>query len=278
MKTLYISDLDGTLLHSDALPSDYTVKTINFLVEKGYNITFATARSISSAAEILPNFKLKLPVVMMNGVCLTDINSRKQLNVFGMSREIAGKAIDIFERHGRPPMHFTVDKNGEICVDYKLIKSKYEQEFMEVRKSRYNHFVQCKEYDVSNGAIYLSAIDRKETVEAIVEELKLLDGIGFTYYLDTYSDGQYFIEVYSSRAGKQNTINLLKSIYEFDRVVAFGDNGNDVEMLQNADVGIAVGNAQESAKSVADLIIDTNENDGVAKYLMELYNKGELSH
>ena len=158
MKTLYISDLDGTLLHSDALPSEYTVKTINFLVEQGYNITFATARSISSAAAILPNFKLKLPVVMMNGVCLTDINSRKQLNVFPMSREVAEKAIEIFERHGRPPMHFTVDENGEICVDYKLIKSEYEREFMEVRRSRYNHFVQCEEYDVHNGAIYLSAI------------------------------------------------------------------------------------------------------------------------
>lgn len=277
MKTLYISDLDGTLLHSDALPSEHTVETVNFLVEKGYNITFATARSISSAAEILPNFRLKLPVVMMNGVCLTDINSKKQLNVFSMSREVARKAIEIFERHGRPPMHFTIDEKGEICVDYKLIKSEYEREFMEVRRSRYNHFVQCREYDTSSGAVYLSAIDRKETVEAIVEELKLLDGIGFTYYLDTYSDGQYFIEVYSSLAGKQNAINLMKERYGFDRVVAFGDNGNDVEMLQNADIGIAVGNAQQSAKLVADLVIDTNENDGVAKYLMELYHKGELS-
>ena len=59
--------------------------------------------------------------------------------------------------------------------------------------------------------------------------------------------------------------------------MAFGDNGNDVEMLKNADIGIAVGNAQEVAKSAADLVIDTNENDGVARYLMELYEKGELS-
>lgn len=278
MKTLYISDLDGTLLRSDALPSEYTVKTVNFLVEKGYNITFATARSISSAAAILPGFKLKLPVVMMNGVCLTDINSRKQLNVFSMSREVTEKAIEIFEGHGRPPMHFTIDEKGEICVDYKLIKSDYERNFMEIRKSRYNHFEKCEQYNTENGAVYLSAIDRKETVESIVEELKLLDGIGFTYYLDTYSDGQYFIEVYSSQAGKQNTIDLLKRLYGFDRVVAFGDNGNDVGMLQNADVGIVVGNAQDVAKAVADIVIDTNENDGVARYLMELYEKGELSY
>ena len=277
MKTLYISDLDGTLLGSDALPSEYTVNTINFLIEKGYNITFATARSVSSAAAILPDFKLKLPVVMMNGVCLTDVAAKKQLNVFSMSRETAERTVEIFQRHGRPPMYFTVDENGEICVDFKLIKSEYEQEFMKVRKSRYKHFVQCEEYNTENGAIYLSAIDRRETVDAIAEELKAVEGIGFTYYLDTYSDGQYFIEVYSSLAGKQNAIDILKKNYGFDRVVAFGDNGNDVEMLKNADLAVAVGNAQAVAKEAADIVIDTNENNGVAKYLYELYKKGELS-
>lgn len=277
MKTLYISDLDGTLLGSDALPSEYTVNTINFLIEKGYNITFATARSVSSAAAILPDFKLKLPVVMMNGVCLTDVAAKKQLNVFSMSRETAERTVEIFQRHGRPPMYFTVDENGEICVDFKLIKSEYEQEFMKVRKSRYKHFVQCEEYNTENSAIYLSAIDRRETVDAIAEELKAVEGIGFTYYLDTYSDGQYFIEVYSSLAGKQNAIDILKKNYGFDRVVAFGDNGNDVEMLKNADLAVAVGNAQAVAKEAADIVIDTNENNGVAKYLYELYKKGELS-
>lgn len=49
MKTLYVSDLDGTLLNSDTRLSDATIKTINALVEEGMHFTFATARSITSA-------------------------------------------------------------------------------------------------------------------------------------------------------------------------------------------------------------------------------------
>lgn len=272
MKTLYISDLDGTLLGSDALPSEFTVKTINFLIEKGFNITFATARSISSAARILPEFNLKLPAVMMNGVCLTDVKQAKQLNVFSFERNVAEKVIEVFEKHGRPPMQFTFS-DSEIRVDYKLIKSEYEQRFVERRKQRYKHFEKCEEYDTSRQTIYLAGIDEKSTIDAICKDLESVEGIGWSCYLDTYSEDKYFLEVYSKSAGKWNSIEILKKMYGFDRVVAFGDNHNDIEMLENSDVAVAVGNAQPDVKAVADIIVDTNENDGVAKYLLLEYER-----
>lgn len=265
MKTLFISDLDGTLLGRDAKPSDFTVKTVNSLIEKGFDITFATARSISSAEKILEKFELKLPAVMMNGVCITDVKAKKQLNTFAIEQSAVQSIIDVFEKHGRPPMQFTY--NGDISVSYKSVKSEYERSFIEQRKTRYKHFEQCEEYDTSRCTIYLTGIDEKETIEAICDELALIDGIGFSHYLDTYSDNKFFLEVYSDRAGKWNSIEILKKLYGFDRVVAFGDNGNDVEMLKNADIAVAVANAQPEVKAVADIIVDSNENDGVAKYL-----------
>ena len=50
MKTLYVSDLDGTLLNSNTALTDTTIETINALVEEGMEFTFATARSITSAS------------------------------------------------------------------------------------------------------------------------------------------------------------------------------------------------------------------------------------
>lgn len=271
MKTLYISDLDGTLLGKDALPSEFTVKTINELIEKGFHITFATARSISSAAKILPGFNLKLPAVMMNGVCLTDVKTKKQINVFSFEQRAAKEVIKAFEKNNRPPMQFTYD--GDIAVYYKSVKSEYEKAFIEQRKNRYRCFERCDEFDTSKCTIYLTGIDEKEIIDAVCKDLEKIKGIGFSHYLDTYSDNKYFLEVYSEKAGKWNSIKILKEMYGFDRVVAFGDNRNDVEMLKNADVAIAVGNAQPEAKAVADIIIDTNENDGVAKYLLLEYER-----
>ena len=60
---MYVTDLDGTLMRSDITISDYTVRTINALVDRGMNFTYATARSIESARPIAGGLKLKLPVL-----------------------------------------------------------------------------------------------------------------------------------------------------------------------------------------------------------------------
>ena len=80
-KTLYVSDLDGTLMRSNEKLSDYTISTVNELVRQGLDFTYATARSIDSAREITQDLKIKLPVITRNGSVLAD-------NITGRSLEI----------------------------------------------------------------------------------------------------------------------------------------------------------------------------------------------
>ena len=61
MKTLYVSDLDGTLLNSNTALTDTTIETINALVEEGMEFTFATARSITSASLVTRGLHLRTP-------------------------------------------------------------------------------------------------------------------------------------------------------------------------------------------------------------------------
>lgn len=67
MNTLYVSDLDGTLLNSDVKISENSKNIINSLIEKGMNFTVATARSLVSASDKIEGLNLKLPVVVYNG-------------------------------------------------------------------------------------------------------------------------------------------------------------------------------------------------------------------
>ncbi len=272
MKTLYITDLDGTLLKSDGHPSDFTVNAINSLIAKGLNFTVATARSISSAAGLVEGFNTTIPGVMMNGVFLTDLHTKEQRHVCKIDGDKAQKVTKAFVDAGRPPIVYTFD--GHINAEYTEIKNDYEKNFIEKRKKLYHRFEQVKVHELGNDTVYINGIDYKETMDKVAQNLNKIEGIKFSYYLDVYSGDKYFIEVYSDEAGKQNAIERLKKLYGFDRVVAFGDNANDVEMLKAADVGIAVGNARPDAKAVADIIIDTNDNDGVAKYLLSEF-KGE---
>ena len=78
-KTLYVSDLDGTLMRNDETLSENTVRIINELVEKGLSFTYATARSVESARPITGGLKLNLPVVTRNGAVLADNATGKHI-------------------------------------------------------------------------------------------------------------------------------------------------------------------------------------------------------
>ena len=77
--TLFVSDLDGTLMRNDERLSDYTILTVNELVGRGLAFTYATARSIESARTITGQLRLSLPVVTRNGCVLADNNTGRHL-------------------------------------------------------------------------------------------------------------------------------------------------------------------------------------------------------
>ena len=78
-KTLFVSDLDGTLMRGDETLSAYTVQAVNRLIEQGMAFTYATARSIESARVITGGLRMKLPVITRNGAVLADNATGKHL-------------------------------------------------------------------------------------------------------------------------------------------------------------------------------------------------------
>lgn len=267
MRTLFVSDLDGTLLNSDAMISGFTLNNLNGLIEKGVQFALATSRSMSSAKGIIDGLKLKLPSIMMNGVFVVDTNSNQPQKINYIQPTAAQKVIDAFVQIGRPPFVYTYD--GGIDVQYITTTSEYESVFVQERVNKYQSFVKVSDFTVNDKIIYINSLDKAHNLDPVVSYLDKIDGISYAYYPDSYSDGFYFIEVFAQNAGKWNGIEYLKQTYGFDRVVAFGDNLNDLEMLQNADVAAVVKNGHPKALEIADVIIDSNDSDGVCKYILE---------
>ena len=75
---------------------------------------------------------------------------------------------------------------------------------------------------------------------------------------------------------KANAIRKLKELRGCDKVISFGDAINDIPMFEISDECYAVENAVEELKAVADGVIDSNENDGVAKWLEQHCRKEEI--
>lgn len=275
MKPLYICDLDGTLLWPDATLSDFTVQTINRLVQQGMAITLATARSISSAAPIIAPLRLTVPAVMMNGVCLTNTATRTHEFVAYLPDEVAMQVVQAFLDCDRPPFLYTLE-GTDFDVHYTALNNAIDREFVAQRQGRYRSFAQAQGYTPGGRCVQLNCLDTADVLDRVVKRLDTIDGINYVYYHDTYHPGQMFLEVFSARAGKWNGICRLTQQYGFTHVTAFGDNGNDLEMLQKANVGVAVGNALPQVKAVADRVIGPNTQDGVARELQRIFDAGEI--
>lgn len=267
MKTLYITDLDGTLLNKRGRLTDFTVNTLNRLISGGADITVATARSPVTALKLLSVLTLTLPAALMNGVLLTDISDGEHKKINSIGGEAVEQTARIFERHGRYPLVYKLD-GGLISLEYKKINSVFEQRFVEARKNSYKSIYPDKALAAAENFLYMNCIDSYDRLYPIFTEIKEVDGVKAEMYQDNYEDA-YFMEIFSERAGKKNAVAELKALYGFERVIAFGDNNNDIGMFEIADISVAVENANDEVKNHADIIIKSNDEDAVAKYLLE---------
>ena len=79
MKTLYVTDLDGTLLNSKERLSEYTIQTLNELIANGLCFSYATARSLSSASIVTNGLTKNMPVIVYNGTFIVNPNTKEKL-------------------------------------------------------------------------------------------------------------------------------------------------------------------------------------------------------
>ena len=111
----------------------------------------------------------------------------------------------------------------------------------------------------------------KEKLVPLYDALKENEKLNITYYYDVYDPKLWYLEVFSSMASKEQGVRYLRENYGFDFVTAFGDNTNDLPMFKAADKRVAVKNACKEVLEDCDEVTGTNEEDGVAEYLLKTF-------
>ena len=265
---LYITDLDGTLLRKDKSISKYTVETLNELIEKGHNISVATARSLSSAKDILEPLNLKLPIVLNNGGFIYDPIIGENLVSNYMDNDLTQIIVDKSRERGLNPfVHLEEDSVNKLY--YSGLFNPGEMDYYESRmKANDKRFKKVKEYAFENkNIITVFFIGEESDLTQMYEYLKKnFTNLQYHLFLDVYSN-YFWLEINNINATKKNGINFLKSHLKIDKVTCFGDNLNDISMYEACEETYAVENAHLKLKDMAMGIIDSNENDGVAKFI-----------
>lgn len=268
MSVLYVSDLDGTLLNSDIELSEYTINTINNLIDKGMNFTFATARSLDSSYKIVEKLKLKLPVIVYNGVFIMKKDSKSIISSSTFTADDNRYIQSKISRYKLHPLVYTyIGKKECVCWDTDYVNEGI-SEYLLTRKNSERLTPTTTDNLYRGNIFYYTIIDSEENLRDFYNEVKSNSNLRVMLQKDIYND-YWWCEILPANASKANGILQLRDIYGFDRIVSFGDAINDIPMFSISDECYAVENASPELKDISTGELLSNNNDGVAHWLEE---------
>ena len=257
-------DLDGTTLNKQRVISENNRRALNAAAEKGVNIVIATGRPFSA----LPKDVFEIPairyVLTSNGAAITDLKENKIFYENCLSAKAVEAAVEMLRQHDYVVECFV---NGAAYIE----KEYYEH--IKAGHKTYRHSAYILETRNPIENIYDFILEHKEHIEnlnvnfedlsekpVMWEKFKTLPEATIT------SSFQHNLEIggeTTSKAAALREMGKLLSI-STDEMMAVGDSPNDIAMLLECGLPVAVGNAEEEVKAVARYIARSNDEDGVA--------------
>lgn len=271
MATLFVSDLDGTLLGPDRKVSAVSVNLINEAISAGAMFSVATARTPATVAPLLDDIESPLPLIVMTGAAIWDREQNRYIHAYFHREKTAQYLADLYRRHGLSAFVYILGNDNVIHIYHIGEMSELEREFMEERiQTPYKnfHILDKEEGELPknlNRVLLFYSMRPTEEVRRVYDEIKDSDDLRAVFYHDMYGDKIALMEVFGPEASKANAVRQLADMVGADRIVAYGDNVNDIPILEIADDPVVVENAVEAARLVAGRVIGSNSEDSVAK-------------
>ncbi|MEI0446972.1 Cof-type HAD-IIB family hydrolase [Brachyspira intermedia] len=259
---LIATDLDGTLLNNNHQISEYNKKVIKAASEKGIKTILSTGRPTASASKFLYDLNIDTELISFNGAMITDKNS----NIIyqeNLNPEISIKLINIAEKYNVYHQGFLGDRWNINRFD-----EKWTNFYTSIAKID-NYIIGFDDIEDFSFSKFMF-IGENDILKNIAEELN--NTFGSSIY-HTFSRPVY-LEVHSPNVSKAKALKYLADKYNInsDNIIAFGDNNNDLEMLEFAGISVAVENAEDTVISKSLYITKSNEENGVGIFINNILN------
>jgi len=258
-------DMDGTLLNSDGRVSDRTRETVRLAIGSGAHVVLSTGRILRSALNHSKDLNMNKAIIAANGAIVID---EKQDIIYEqkLSKEMVAHIIEIGEKNNMYYQFYGKD------VFYSNAYLKEATEFYKNRDPRNSTeigfgLIKDKEEILEDNEIDIyKFLFLDKDIEKISDVRKQLSELKDISISSSWSNN---VEIMHKEVSKGNSLKHLceKMDIPRERVIAIGDNENDLSMLEYAGLSVAMGNGEEFVKSKADIITDTNDEDGVSKII-----------
>lgn len=267
MKTLYVTDLDGTLLNTQNFINSYSIEIINSLVEQGMIFTYATARSLVSASVVTKGLSTKIPVIAYNGAFIFHPATGAIIASESFQKEETDKVIDVLKEYDISPLVYSFVQGKEKVSWVTGRENDGIRRYLSLRKGdKRLRPLETAEKLYDGDMFYYTCIGEREQLQPVYDMFSNDSRYTCTLQQELYRS-EYWCEIMPKKATKANAIQKLKKLWDCEKVVSFGDAVNDIPMFQISDECYAVENAVDELKQMATGIIGSNDADGVAVWL-----------
>ncbi|TFB22036.1 HAD family phosphatase [Filobacillus milosensis] len=261
-------DLDGTLLNNDKIISKRTVQTLKAAKEQGHVVVIATGRPYRVSKQFYSQLELDTPIVNMNGALIHHPRNKNWDHMHSpLPRESALEIIDTSNQVGVQNIMAEIRDQVFITKNTEHIFNQFFLEGLE-HPATIGDLNQTLTGDPSSLLIH-------PYEESVTQIRQALDD-QHASVVDHRKWGAPFHVIEIIKSGLHKAIGLQKIAREYDipqsRIIAFGDEDNDLEMIEFAGTGVAMGNGIPELKSLANETTITNHEDGVAQFIEEYLN------
>lgn len=262
MYKLIALDMDGTLLNEKKLITERTKNTIREAREKGVTVVLSTGRPIAGVNRYLEELDMFTDndyVLSFNGALVQKTKSKEVIsNVTVTGKDL--KYLYNLSKELGVNIHAFSEVDGLITPK----ESKYTNVEAEINNIKYTVTDLDSRAD-DEVIVKIMMIDEPEILEKAIEKLPKEVYEKYT----VIRSAPFFLEFMNNKANKGVGLELLAKHLNVnkDEVIAIGDAGNDMHMIEYAGLGVAMENAFQEVKDKANYITDSNENDGVAKVI-----------
>ena len=261
-RKMIVVDLDGTALNSNHQVSITTKEYLKRLKEDGYIIVIATGRILRSGINITDGAEFADYIISSGGGSIYDNLNKKIIYQNEISKEEAETVLSIYD----DDMEYIDICNYNYYYKY-TVKDYKVDKTCKVSKAREGFL------DNIDNITHISIISNdgiEELYELLQEKVPSLD---YVKMQDSFSS-RIWIDIFGKGASKYNAIKIVADIENIknEDIITFGDGRNDIDMIKRSGTGVAMKNALEEVKEVADYITESNDEDGIV-YFLDKYLK-----
>lgn len=271
-------DLDGTLLNDNKTISKENLDTIHNLIERGYEVVIATGRNYLSARTLTKEIEDNLIYISNNGNIIIDSkDDRTILNTFLNFDDYKRVLIEGNSRKLQPIVYVDYYSQGYDLILEK--NSEHGEYFDGVNKdmARYIEVENILDYEADRILAVVYSGKKKLLNEFFNHINKEYPNIYSSHVMENVVMSEALLEIMNPLGTKWNALNqyALKRNIKPKEIITIGDDNNDIDMIKNAGIGIAMSNGSELVKTNADIITKRdNNNSGLSYELNRILNIG----